>query len=309
MGKILVTGGAGFIGSNLVDAMIEKGHSVAIVDDLSTGQEANINPKADFHKVDISDYDSLAKALETVKPEAIFHMAAQINVRKSVENPVRDVEVNIKGTVNLLDLAARHNVGHFIFSSTGGAIYGDKAQRPTPEKEESNPQTPYGINKLASEKYIQFFSREHGIKYTILRYANVYGPRQNPLAGAGVVSIFAYKMLKQEPMTMFGDGSQTRDYVFVRDVVKANISALEKGTNGIFNIGTGQETSLNDIVSALEKVTGTKADIKHLPANPSEQLNSCLDISKAQSELDLNEITNLEDGIKELIAFLEERYS
>lgn len=301
MAKILVTGGAGFIGSNLADALIEKGHEVAIVDDLSTGQEQNINPKAGFHKIDISDYESLSEVFDKIKPEAIFHLAAQINVRKSVENPSRDVEVNVKGTVNLLDLAVKHNVKHFLFSSTGGAIYGDQAQRPTPETEEANPQSPYGINKLTSEKYIHFFARNYGIKFTILRYANVYGPRQNPLAGAGVVAIYAYKMLKDEPMTMFGDGEQTRDYVFVLDVVNANISAFEKSATGIFNIGTGQETSLNEIVSALEQITGKKANIEHLPANKSEQLNSCLDISKAQDELGL-ETTKLGDGIKQLIS-------
>lgn len=308
MSKILVTGGAGFIGSNLADELIEKGYDVAIVDDLSTGQEENINPKADFHKVDISDYEALSQAIGEIKPEVIFHLAAQVNVRKSVENPVRDVAVNVGGTVNLLDLATKHKVKHFIFSSTGGAIYGDKAQRPTPETEEANPQSPYGINKLASEKFVQFFAHEHGIKFTILRYANVYGPRQNPLGGAGVVAIYAYKMIKGEPMTMFGDGSQTRDYVFVSDVVNANVSAFEKSVTGVFNIGTGKETSLNDIVLALEKVTGNKADIEHIPANPSEQLNSCLDISKAQSELDWNAQVDLENGITQLTQFFKEKY-
>jgi UDP-glucose 4-epimerase len=303
--KILVTGGAGFIASHIVDALVSKNHEVAIIDDMSNGQEENINPKAKFFKVDISNAEDVKKVFDEFAPEVIFHLAAQANVRKSIENPERDREVNVIGTLNLLENAARAKTKHFIFSSTGGAIYGENAPRPTPETEEPKPVSPYGRHKLESEINIARFAKENGFKATILRYANVYGPKQNPRGEAGVIAIFADKMIANEPLSMFGSGDQTRDYVFVKDIVSANLKALESGIEGTFNIGTGKEISLKQIVESLERICGKTVEVEHLPAIEGELMASCLDASLARQTLDWKVEYQIEEGLEQTINYLQ----
>lgn len=305
MSKILVTGGAGFIASHIVDALIEKNHEVAIVDDMSNGREENINLKAKFFKVDISNAEEVKKVFDEFAPEVIFHLAAQANVRKSIENPKRDKEVNVTGTLNLLENAARAKTKHFIFSSTGGAIYGEGAVRPTPETANPEPPSPYGQHKLESERNIIKIAKENAFKATILRYANVYGPRQNPNGESGVIAIFADTMLVHKPLKMFGTGEQTRDYVFVKDIVNANLKALESEIEGTFNIGTGEETSLNQIVDKLEKIFGKKVEVEHLPAIEGELMASCLDATLARQTLDWRVEYQIEEGLKQTINYLQ----
>ncbi|HQU74710.1 MAG TPA: NAD-dependent epimerase/dehydratase family protein, partial [Calditrichia bacterium] len=236
--KILITGGAGFIASNVADRYIELGHEVVIVDNLVTGQRENIPEKATFYEMDICDPE-LAAVFEKEKPEVVNHHAAQLDVRKSVADPIYDANINVLGSLNILQNCAKFGTRKFIFASTGGAIYGEQDYFPADEHHPNQPLSPYGITKLATEKYLYFFNDSYGLTYTILRYANVYGPRQNPHGEAGVVAIFARRMLKGEQPMINGSGEQTRDYVFVGDVVKANELALTGGDNTIFNIGTG----------------------------------------------------------------------
>ncbi len=223
--KILVTGGAGFIASHIADAFIEEGHSVHILDNLSSGFEKNINPKASFIKADIRD-KSLSKIFEKEKFDVINHHAAQMDVRRSVADPAFDAEINILGTINLLQNAVKYKVSKFMFASTGGAIYGEQEYFPADEKHPTAPLSPYGISKLSVEKYLFFYKAQYDLNYSILRYANIYGPRQNPHGEAGVVAIFSKKLLNGEQPVINGEGKQTRDYTFVKDVVKANLLAL-----------------------------------------------------------------------------------
>lgn len=302
---ILVTGGAGFIGSNLAEALVEEGHEVVIVDNLSTGRKENIPQKAKFFEVDITQKNKLEEVFTEVKPEAVFHLAAQASVNNSIKDPVLDVKVNVIGTINLLDLSGEHEVKHFIFSSTGGAIYGDDAPRPTPETANANPLTPYGIDKHQAEKFIEFYSKNAPFKTVILRYANVYGPKQDPLGEAGVVAIFTAKMLSGEPVTIYGDGEQSRDFVYVGDVVRANLLALSAQSGGVYNIGSGVETSVNDVAGILKTATGSKSEIKH-DSPRVEQRNSLLDNRKATLELDWKPEIILEEGLKKTVRWYEE---
>lgn len=302
MAKVLVTGGAGFIGSNLVDALIKKNHEVAVVDNLSTGRQENLNPQAHFYKIDITDQEPLSEVFAKEKPEIIFHLGAQASVNTSVENPALDISVNVIGTVNLLELCRQHNIKKIIFSSTGGAIYGDQAPRPTNETAEQLPATPYGMDKLAAEKYINFYQNNYDLKPVILRYANVYGPRQNPHGEAGVIAIFTDRMLKNTPYNLYGDGEQTRDFVFVGDVVRANLAALEYNKTGIFNIGSGRETSVNQVIELLQKYSGSSLPPTKMPAKL-EQRNSCLDSSLAQEKLNWQPSADIEEGLKKTIEF------
>jgi UDP-glucose 4-epimerase len=297
---VLITGGAGFIGSNLADALLEERHEVAIIDNLSTGRKENIPNKAKFYEIDITQKGKLEEVFEKVKPEAIFHLAAQASVNRSVKDPINDVKVNVIGTINLLELAQKYEVGHFIFSSTGGAIYGDNTPRPTPETAEADPVTPYGIDKLHAESFIGFFSKNTDCKTVILRYANVYGPRQDPLGEAGVIAIFASKMLSGEPVIINGDGEQTRDFVFVKDVVRANLAALKSDQKSTYNIGSGKEISINELAERLKQITASKSEIAHGPAKI-EQKNSCLDIERARLDLDFEPITDMLSGLKQTI--------
>jgi len=303
MSKILVTGGAGFIGSNLVDALIEENHEVAVVDNLSTGKKENVNPKAKFFEVDITDETALKSVFAEFSPEVIFHLAAQASVRMSVENPAEDIKINVIGTINLLELAVQNKIEKFIFSSTGGAIYGDGASRPTTEEAEEEPACPYGLDKLAAEKYIGYFATTSDLQTICLRYANVYGPRQNPKGEAGVVAIFAAKMLSGEPVQVNGTGEQTRDFVYVSDVVEANLKALESKKSGIYNIGSGIETNINEIAETMKEISESQSEITKAKANPGEQMKSSLSAEKAKAELGFEIKTTIKEGLEKTINY------
>lgn len=304
--KILVTGGAGFIGSNLVDVLIEKDHEVFVVDNLSTGNRENINERAKFFEADITDADKLDKIFGEAKPEVIFHLAAQASVIVSAKDPAFDIKTNVIGTVNLLVLAKKYGVKKFIFSSTGGAIYGDKAPRPTPESAEANPVSPYGMDKFAAEKFIKYFSSDN-LQTIILRYSNVFGPRQNPHGEAGIVAIFTGSMIQDERLEVFGDGIHTRDFVYVRDVVAANIIAMESDVNDTFNVGTGHETSVNKIVEMLQELSESKSEIVHIGYKAKEQENSSLDASKIKENLGWEPHVSLKDGLQKTIDWFKEK--
>lgn len=272
--KILVTGGAGFIGSHLCDALLADGHTVTVLDDLSSGSIENLPKGIAFAQKSLND--DLSSVFEKAKPEAIFHLAAQIDVRKSVENPSWDADINIKGALNLLDTARRYGCKRIIFSSTGGALYGETDRIPTPESHATKPESPYGIAKLAVEGYLRFYALVHGFSVCVLRYGNVYGPRQALKGEAGVVAIFTKAILKEEQPIIFGTGKQTRDYVFVHDVVMANMVALHKKLEGTFNVGTGRETSVNEVYAAIAKALDFPWKAKYAGAVKGELQRSCL---------------------------------
>jgi UDP-glucose 4-epimerase len=304
--KILVTGGAGFIGSHLVDALIARGHRVIVIDNLSTGKKENINKKAKFYKIDICS-PKIGEIFKKEKPEIVFHLAAQINVRKSVEDPLFDAKVNILGSLNVIQnfLKPRtSNLKHptFIFASTGGAIYGEAKKIPTPEDYPANPISPYGIAKLTVENYLGFYKENFGLKFISLRFSNVYGPRQDSKGEAGVVAIFINKLLKGKKPTIFGDGNQTRDFIFVEDAVSALLKAMEyEGEKEIFNIGTGIETSINKLYEIISKLLKTKIKPKYIPEKPGDLKRSCLDISLAKKELKWEPKFDLEKGLQKTI--------
>jgi UDP-glucose 4-epimerase len=295
--KILVTGGAGFIGSQVADAFISDGHDVCIMDNLSTGNEKNINPKARFFKYNIGNPEVL-QIFEKEKFDVVNHHAAQIDVRKSVSDPIFDANINIIGTINLLQSCIKTGVKKFMFASTGGAIYGEQEYFPADENHPTKPVSPYGITKLAIEKYLFFYKNEYGLNYTILRYANVYGPRQNPLGEAGVVSIFTNKLLKNENPIINGNGEQTRDYVFVKDVVKANVLNLNNGSSDIYNVGTSIETSVIEIFSKLNEISGGIAEKKHGPSAKGEQLRSVITSDKLFKKFSWKPSVKINEGLK-----------
>lgn len=296
--KILVTGGAGFIGSHIVDKYIELGHDIAILDDLSTGIKENINPQARFYQGSITDKEFVATVIEKEKPEILNHHAAHIHVGKSVSDPLFDATINIDGIINLMQsLIKAKCCKKVIFASTGGAMYGNK-KTPFHEKMMPAPLSPYGVSKRASELYLGFYQAQYGIPYIALRYANVYGPRQNPHGEAGVVSIFSKNILQNQQPVINGNGKQTRDYVCVFDVVKANILALEKEITGFFNIGTGIETDVNGIFKLVNESFGTDWQEIHGPPRPGEQQISSLSYQKAHDILNWRPKIKLADGIK-----------
>lgn len=274
--KILITGGAGFIASNIADAYIAAGHEVFIVDDLSHGKKANLPKKAEFFEESILS-PKLEKIFKQVKPDIVNHHAAQIDVRKSAEDPLSDAQTNILGSLNVIDNARKAGVQKIVFASTGGAIYGEQDYHPADLKHRTDPASPYGITKLTVEKYLQFYHWTHKIPFVALRYANVYGPRQDAHGEAGVIAIFTQKLLKKQSPIIFGDGHQTRDYVFVGDVVACNVRALEPNISGIHQVGTGVETSLNDLVMILKELTGASdTKIEYALAKPGDIMRSCL---------------------------------
>jgi UDP-glucose 4-epimerase len=305
--KCLVTGGAGFIGSHLVDKLIKKGHEVVVIDNLSTGKKENLNPRAKFYKVDICD-SKISQIFKKEKPQIIFHYAAQIDVRKSVEDPIEDAKINILGSLNIIQNFIRENscsnsrkFAKVIFASTGGAIYGDADIIPTPETYPELPLSPYGIAKLTIEKYLNYYYKIFDLPFVSLRLANIYGPRQNSKGEAGVIAIFCDKMLSEKQPIINGDGKQTRDFVFVDDVVKANILALKKDKVGIFNIGTAKETNINTIFRKLKELTGSNCKEIHGPALLGEQKRSCLDYSKTKKELGWQPKYSLDEGLKKTV--------
>jgi len=322
--KILVTGGAGFIGSNVVDAFVREGHEVSVLDNLSTGRKENLNPYAKFYNVDITDFEGVEKVFKDFKPEILYHLAAQIDVRKSVSNPVFDAKVNVLGSINLFKLSVEYGVKRVIFSSTGGALYGEPSKLPATENTPVEPLSPYGVSKYCGENYLNYFKRlygvdryaplrsahddgeaglpeeAHGFERVILRYANVYGPRQDPLGEAGVIAIFIGKILKGERPIIYGDGTQTRDYIFVDDVVRANMLALT-GKEGTYNIGTGIETSVNKLVEILSEVFGKKIEPIYAEERPGEVKRIALDGTLAKEMLGFVPQYSLYDGIKRTV--------
>lgn len=304
--KALVTGGAGFIGSNLADALIDDGHDVTIVDDLSTGRMENIPRKAEFHKLDISS-PVIDKIFEKGKFDLVFHLAAQMDVRKSVKSPIFDAGINILGGINLLQAGAKHKVKKFVFSSTGGAIYGEQDYFPADESHPANPISPYGVSKLAFEKYLYYFLVEHKLPYVALRYANVYGPRQNERGEAGVVAIFCSKLLKGEKAVVHGDGLQTRDFVFVDDVVKSNLLAMKHDKNGCYNVGTGLETDINTIFDKVKASTGSAQERVNGPGMPGEQRRSVISYELIKKEMGWTPSVSLDEGIQKTAEYFKSR--
>lgn len=306
MAKILVTGGAGFIGSNVADRFISLGHKVVIIDNLSTGFKENVNPKARFYKVDINS-KKIEQVFKDEKPEILCHHAAQIDVRKSVADPIFDAKVNIEGTLNLLNNCVKYKTKKVIFASTGGALYGEQDYFPADEGHPERPLSPYGIAKLAIEKYLYFYKESYDLDYVSLRYANVYGPRQNPWGEAGVVAIFTQRLLSGEKAIINGDGKQTRDYVYVKDVVVANLLALKHTESDFFNIGTGIETNVNAIFRLLKKNTGSKQEEIHGLKKPGEQKRSVLDYSKAKKILGWSPKYHLEERMEETVKYYQKK--
>ena len=307
--KTLVTGGAGFIGSNLVDALLERDHDVAVVDDVSTGKRQNLEGAtgrgAELIELDIRDAEALADAVGRVAPEVIFHMAAQIDVRKSVADPALDACVNVEGTVNVLRAAKESGVRRVVNTSTGGAIYGEGQILPAPEDHPVAPEAPYGLSKFCAEQYCAIFTRMDGLSTVSLRYGNVYGPRQDPLGEAGVIAIFCGKLLEGARPTVFGDGLQTRDYVFVGDVVDANLRAASAEVTGAVNIGTGVESSVMDLAEALKSLPGGESfEVEHAPERPGEVRHIALDASLAKGELGWEATTDLRMGLERTLESL-----
>ncbi len=294
--RALVTGGAGFIGSTLADALVEAGARVSVVDDLSRGQRAQVPAAAEFHELDIVD-ERLPALVASIAPDVVFHHAAQIDVRRSVTEPMFDTRVNVLGTVNVLEACARAGVRRVVFASSGGTVYGDTTLLPTPETHPGAPASAYGAAKLAGETYGDVFQQVHGLEFVALRYANVYGPRQDPHGEAGVVAIFAERLAAGEDAVINGDGAQTRDYVYVDDVVAANLRAAETSALGAYNVGTGRACSVNDLYDLLARAAASDRPARRGPAKPGEQRVSCLDISRAAALLGWQPRVSLEEGV------------
>ena len=306
--KILVTGGAGFIGSHVVDAFVRAGHTVTVVDNLATGSLAWVNPGAAFHRLDLRSA-RLGDLFEAERPEVVAHLAAQAAVSRSVADPMFDASVNILGGLNLLDSCRRFGVRRIIYSSSGGAGYGDTEVIPTPEGHPLLPASPYGIAKVAMEHYLAAWGSIYGISGLALRYANVYGPRQNPVGEAGVVAIFSHRFLTGQAPVINGDGEQTRDYVFVEDVADANLRALERpAVTGAVNVGTGIETSVNDLYARLARAAGVTAPPPHGPARPGEQRRSCLDPGRAAHALGWRPTVSLDEGLARTFEFFKKEF-
>lgn len=307
--KVLLTGGAGFIGSHIADAYLASGHEVVVVDDLSTGSRQNLNPRATIHQIDIRD-DSLEEVFALERPDVVNHHAAQISVPLSITQPQLDVDINVRGMVNLLQNCVKYNIKKIIFSSSGGAIYGEAKEYPTTEDYPPEPVSVYAINKMAGEQYLRFYKRQYGLNYTILRYANVYGPRQVSHGEAGVVSIFINKLLENEAPTIYSYPEEPkgmiRDYVYIKDVVRANQEALERGNNDVFNIGTCQETTTKLLYKTIQFKLNKDLQPLNGPARKGDLRRSMLECSKAFRELGWSPIYTLEDGIGETIEYFTE---
>jgi UDP-glucose 4-epimerase len=303
--KILVTGGAGFIGSHVVDAFLAAGHEVAVVDNLTTGDARHVDPRARLHPVDLRSA-RLAQVFEAERPEVVAHLAAQASVGRSVTDPVFDASVNVGGGLGLLECCRRFGVRRIIYSSSGGAGYGDTDVIPTPEMHPTLPISPYGITKVAMEHYVNAWSGIYGMSGISLRYANIYGPRQNPQGEAGVIAIFCHRLLTGQTPMINGDGEQTRDYTYVEDVAAANVRALERpDVTGPVNVSTGVETSVNDLYRALVAAAGSKVAAQHAPARPGEQRRSCLSPGLAGRVLGWKPTVSLAEGLRRTFSFFQ----
>src|SRR3954449_12693439 len=304
--RALVTGGAGFIGSNLVDALLDRGDEVTVVDNLATGRIGNLDGARRrgivFLEVDITDAERLRTGFSSARPDIVFHLAAQIDVRKSIEDPAWDAGINVAGTINVLEAARGAGVARVVNTSTGGAIYGDVDTIPTPETTPPRPMAAYGTSKLCAETYCGLYERLYGLSTVTLRYGNVYGPRQDPLGEAGVIAIFCGKLMSGERPTIFGDGRQTRDYVYVADVVAANLAAASHPeAHGVYNVGTGRESSVLEVLAALRRAAGLEADElqpEFAPARLGELQRSALDVGRARAELGFTAEAGLDDGMR-----------
>lgn len=305
--NILVTGGAGFIASHITDALILAGHHVAVVDNLYSGFLENVNPKAKFYNMSIGDKE-LENVFKEFHPEIVIHHAAQMDVRKSVADPQFDANLNIIQPLGMLELCRKYDVKKIIFSSTGGAIYGEQDYFPADEKHPTRPLSPYGITKLSLEKYLYFYKEIYNIDHVILRYGNIYGPRQNPHGEAGVIAIFCKKMLAGDQPIINGPGNQTRDYTYVGDVVRANLAAIENKKSGIFNVGTGVETDVNQLFRVINKELGNKTPEVHGEAKLGEQMRSVLDNRLIKTELGWSPEVSIEKGLAVTVAWFKEKY-
>jgi len=303
--KVLVTGGAGFIGSNVADGLIAEGYEVVIVDDLSNGREENIPGKVKFYRTDVRDKE-LEDIFKAERPDMVIHNAAQLSVRVSVEKPLLDAGINIIGGLNLINICKKYEVKKIIFASSGGTVYGEQKVFPADESHPLGPISPYGVAKLATEHYLYYYLRIYGLEYIALRYANIYGPRQDPHGEAGVVAIFSNRMLAGETPLINGDGLQTRDYVYVGDVVRVNIDAIKSDFVGPVNIGTGIETDVMALFNILKSASGSNIEEKHGPAKTGEQMRSVLDNSLAGKVLGWKPEVSIEDGLKLTYEWFEE---
>jgi UDP-glucose 4-epimerase len=304
--KILVTGGAGFIGSHVVDGYVAAGHDVLVVDNLCTGKRENLNPKARFHQLDILE-PKTAELIREERPDVLNHHAAQMDVRRSVADPLFDARTNVLGTIALLEAARQAGVKKVLFVSSGGAVYGEQETFPAPETHPTWPVSPYGVSKRSGELYCHFYLAEYRMPFVAFRYANVYGPRQDPHGEAGVVAIFSGKMLRGEPITVNGDGKQTRDYVFVGDVARMSVLALQREATGPVNIGTGVETDVNQLAGTLLEVSGSRSEVRHGPAKSGEQRRSVVDVRRAADVFGWRPEVSLHDGLARTVEFFRAR--
>ena len=300
--RILLTGGAGFIGSHIAEHLVERGHEVAVVDDLSTGRHENVPDGARFYEADVRS--GCARVFEEFEPEVLCHQAAQMDVRRSVREPDFDAEVNVLGTIRLLQNCVGYGVRKVVFASTGGAVYGEQREFPATEDHPQYPSSPYGVSKLSGERYLHFYWLQYRLPYVALRYANVYGPRQDPHGEAGVVAIFAGNLAANSVSTINGTGEQTRDYVYVGDVARANVLAVEgEVPSGAYNIGTGIETSVNQLYELLQEISGRGLPAEHGPAKPGEQMRSSIDPARAGRALGWRPEVEVAAGLKETLQF------
>ncbi len=301
--RVLVTGGAGFIGSHLTDGLLARGDDVIVADDLSVGRPARLDDHAELHKLNIADAAALTRLVRHARPELICHLAAQIDVRASVDAPARDAEINVVGTVNVLE-AARTTGARVLFASSGGALYGHNAAIPSPEDVLPLPESPYGIAKYCAECYIGLYNRLHGTRHSILRLANVYGPRQDPSGESGVIPIFCGAALAGQRPTVYGDGAQTRDYVYVGDAVSAFLAAADAGRPGTWNIGTGVEVSVLELVDIISRLSPRLVSPRFGPPRPGELLRSALAVSRVERDLGWRPSTGLADGIARVYGWI-----
>ncbi len=300
--KILVTGGAGFIGSHVVDMYIDNGHEVVVVDDLSTGRISNLNPKAKFYQLDIRS-EKMLDVFRSEKPEVVNHHAAQMDVRRSISDPLFDADVNILGAIKLAELSRNFGVRKFIHISSGGAIYGEPEYLPCDESHPVYPLSPYGVSKFTFELYLYLYKANFNLDFTILRYANVFGPRQDPYGEAGVVAIFTGQMLKDQPVKIYGSGEQVRDFVYVSDCARANLIALEHGSGQAYNLGTGIGVSVNQIFEHLKDITNFQKGPIYEPPKPGETFRIYLNAQKAKAELNWEPEVNLDDGLRRTVEY------
>ena len=304
--NILVTGGAGFIGSHIVDQFVGEGHRVSVIDDLSTGKRKQVHREAIFYKLNVCS-PRMEEVFQKERPLVVIHMAAQMDVRKSTEDPLFDAKVNIMGMLRLMELAVRYGARKMLFASSGGTVYGEQETFPALESHPTQPLSPYGVSKLTCEYYLEYYRRVTGLKYAALRLANIYGPRQNADGEAGVIAIFTQKMLRGEQPRINGNGFQTRDYVYVGDVVEAVRAVFVHPVEGIFNVGTGTETTVNEIFARLKELTHSQCRKIHGPAKKGEQLRSVLDASKLERETAWTHAVSLSKGLDETVKFFQQQ--